>query len=188
MKPPALEIIVFVTGVTAATVAGVAAYRWYGMYGVGPAGSGFSREWDSSLKTYRLVHESVISRGVLRRIFNVDGELIQVELDRDGDGNPEESVKYAGGQAVAIGFSRANNGVIDAWVYRDEEGRPLRIEMSTRERNRIDRWEIYSHGVLVRVDLDTDGNGERDRWETYEAGRFTGTVIDANEDGKPDTR
>ena len=161
MKPSTLETTVFAAGLAAAVIVGVTAYSRHGMYGDGPGGSGFSRERDPVSGVSLLVHESMTSEGRLRRIFGPGRVPIEAELDRDDDGNVEECVRIVNGQ-MGVGFSLANDGIIDAWVFRDANGQPTRIEVSTKRNHRVDRWEYYTDGVLTRV------------------------AVDANEDGKPD--
>ena len=185
MRPSALETVVFATGLAAAVVVGVVAYDRYGMYGDGPRGPGFRRTWDAYTNTYRLEHEAVTADGRVRRVFAADGNVVEFEIDREDDGRVDESFRIVNGLA-GLGFSRAGGGVIDAWRFSDANGQTVRVEISTRQDGRIDRWEHYTDGALTRADLDTNGNGKRDRWETYEDGLLTGTVIDANEDGRPD--
>jgi hypothetical protein len=90
------------------------------------------------------------------------GALIEVELDRDDDGHVEECVKLVNGQIAGVGFSTAQDGIIDAWAYRDAEGQISRIEISTRRDHIVERWEHYTNGVLTRVQVDADGDGKPD--------------------------
>lgn len=161
MKPSAPETAVFAVGLATAVIVGVTAYSLHGMYGDGPGGSGFSRERDPVSDVSLLVHESMTSEGRLRRIFGPGRALVEVELDRDDDGNVEECVRIVNGQ-MGVGVSLANDGIIDAWVYRDVNGQVTRVEVSTKRNHRVDRWEYYTGGVLTRV------------------------AVDANEDGRPD--
>lgn len=157
-----LETMIFAGGLVAAVVTGLAAYNRYGMYGNGPGGPGFAREKDLVSGAYRLVHETMTTEGRLRRIFDAGGQVAEAEIDRDGDGNVEECVKFVNGQVAGIGFSSNQDGIIDAWVYRDANGQVSRIEISTQKDHRVDRWEFYTNGVLTRVAVDTDGDGKPD--------------------------
>lgn len=158
----ALETVIFTAGLIASIAIGVAAYSRYGMYGNGPGGPGFAREKDLVSGAYRLVHETMTTEGRLRRIFDAGGQVAEAEIDRDGDGNVEECVKFVNGQVAGIGFSSNQDGIIDAWVYRDANGQVSRIEISTQKDHRVDRWEFYTNGVLTRVAVDTDGDGKPD--------------------------
>ena len=162
MKPSALETTVFTVGLSAAVIVGVFSYNRYGMYGDGPGGSGFSRERDPVSGTSLLVHETMTSEGRLRRIFGPGRTLLEVELDKDNDGNVEECVKVVNGQIAGVGFSTAKDGIIDAWVYRDANGQVSRIEISTKRNHRVDRWEYYTNDVLTRVAVDADEDGKPD--------------------------
>lgn len=161
MKPSTLETSVFTVGLAAAVVVGVTAYGRHGMYGDGPGGPGFSRERDPVSGAYLLVHETMTREGQLRRIFGPGRALLEAEVDRDNDGNVEECVRIVNGQ-VGVGASLRNDGIIDAWVFRDANGQPVRIEVSTKRNHQVDRWEYYKDGALTRV------------------------AVDANEDGRPD--
>jgi len=159
---PLLEIVVFAAGLAASAAVGIAAYDRYGMYGDGPEGAGYRREEDPVSGQSRLVHETMTREGRLRRILGSNGAVVEIELDRDADGNVEECVKLVRGQVAGIGFSSARDGIIDAWAYRDANGQLTRIEVSTKKDHRVDRWEYYTNGALTRVEVDTNGDGTPD--------------------------
>ena len=159
---PRLEVLIFVTGLVASIAVGVVAYDRHGMYGDGPGGAGFSRAADPVSGASLLVHETMTREGRLKRIFGPGGALLEVELDKDDDGNVEECVKVVNGLIAGVGFSRAGDGIIDAWVYRDADGQVARIEISTKRNHRVDRWEYYKDGVLTRVAVDADEDGKPD--------------------------
>jgi hypothetical protein len=159
---PPLETLIFTAGLIVSIAIGITAYNRYGMYGDGPGGPGFSREKDPVSGASRLVHETMTSEGRLRRIFGPGRAVVEIELDKDDDGNVEECVKLVNGQIAGIGFSTAQDGIIDAWAYRDADGQISRIEISTKRNHIVDRWEHYTNGVLTRVQVDADGDGKPD--------------------------
>jgi hypothetical protein len=181
------SIAVFIVGLAAAAWSSVATYRAIGLYG-GPIATGFHREWDPQAKKYMLVHETTTKAGAhIRRVYADDlREVLQTDLTGGKVGSEMSLALAADGRAQRVGFSSANDNVIDAWSTTDPKTGVMKVEMSTKRDGKIDRWERYEKGVLVRVDLDTNGNGKPDRWMTYEDGILMDTFIDANEDGKPD--
>jgi hypothetical protein len=181
-----VSVAVFVVGLAAAVWSGVATYRAVGLYG-GPIATGFHREWDPQTKKYLLVHETTtLQGGHIRRVYADDLRAV-LQTDSSGNIGPEMALALkADGNSRRVGFSSANDNIIDAWSTTDPKTGVMKVEMSTKRNGIIDRWERYEKGVLVRVDLDTNGNGKPDRWMTYEDGILTDTFIDANEDGKPD--
>lgn len=161
MKPPSIEMAVFAAGLVAAVAVGVVAYDRHGLYGDGPGGSGYSRTTDPVSGASLLVHETMTSEGRLRRIFGPERAPIEIELDKDGDGNVEECVRIVNGQ-MGLGVSLAGDGIIDAWLFRDADGQPIRVELSTKRNHRVDRWEFYKDGALTRIALDADEDGKPD--------------------------
>jgi hypothetical protein len=161
MKPTVIETTVFAAGLAAAIAVGAAAYGRYGMYGDGPGGAGFTREHDPASGVSRLVQETMTREGRLRRVFGPRRTVVEADLDRDDDGNVDECVRIVDGQ-TGVGVSLARNGVIDAWVFRDASGQPVRIEVSTKRNHRVDRWEYYTDGVVTRVAVDVNEDGKPD--------------------------
>lgn len=170
------------TGLVAAAASGVATYRAVGLYG-GPILTGFHREWNPQTRRHDLVHETTMKSGVrVRRVMTDELRDEQTTLGGAAVKNVLPNVDSNG----RVGFSTANDGVIDAWAVGDPKGQTTRIEVSTKRDGKVDRWEQYVKGQLVRVDLDTNGNGKADRWTTYEEGILMDTFLDADEDGRPD--
>jgi hypothetical protein len=184
-KPSLVALVVFVAGLGGAGAAGVATYREVGLYG-GPFASGFFREWDPVTRRRQLVHEHVTASGTrVRQLYADELKLQRTDISAGRVTMQVESVSGSGGVTGRVGFSLANDGVIDAWATSDPKGL-TRIEISTRRNGRVDRWEVYDKKRLLRVDLDTNGNGKPDRWMTYQDGIPIETFIDADEDGQPD--
>lgn len=182
-RPSLVALVVFVAGLGGAVAAGVATYREVGLYG-GPFTSGFFREWDPVTRRRQLVHEHVTKSGTRVRQLFADGLTVQ-RTDITAGRFTMQIDAPSGGVTGRVGFSLANDGVIDAWATSDPKGL-TRVEVSTRRNGRVDRWEVYEQKRLLRVDLDTDGNGKPDRWMTYQDGIQMDTFIDADEDGQPD--
>lgn len=181
--PPVLSSIVFITGLGAAVVSGVWTYREVGLYG-GPILTGFHREWNPQTGRYQLVHETTNKAGLhIRRLLSDIMELQQTDIS-GAEASQVLGTLIDSGRRIA--FSTRNDGVIDAFVTRDQSVHTARVEVSTKRNGRIDRWEQYRSEQLIRVDLDTDGNGKPDKWMTYEAGILMDTFVDANEDGQAD--
>lgn len=176
-------MLVFVTGLAAAIAAGMATYRELGLYG-GPVLTGFHREWNQQTRKPQLIHEMTTRAGLrVRRVLNDDLTVERTVLSGETVGVAAEQLV---GRGARVAFSTRNDGVMDAWIIRDEKGQTARVEMSTTRDGKIDRWEQYAGGQLVRVDLDLNGNGKPDQWLTYEDGILMDTFIDGNEDGRPD--
>jgi hypothetical protein len=182
----ALQWIVLVAGIAGASAAGVATYREVGLYG-GPVASGFFREWDPATARWQLIHYQVAPSGErIRRVHSDDLAVKRMDLDIAGGTVAIEAKPGAGLTFDRVGFSVANDGVIDAWVTRDPKTGLNRVEVSTKRNGKIDRWEYYEKNILLKVELDTNGNGKPDRWMTYQDGIQMETILDANEDGEPD--
>jgi hypothetical protein len=186
MRLSFLEVAIFTLGLVAAAAASVFAYRTVGLYGDGAFAGGYHRERDPDTGKWLLLRDVVTANGLVRSVMDERKAVKEVRVDTDGDGVVETRVKVDAGNLAGVGFSLANDGVIDAWAYRDAANQLVRIEVSTKRNGKIDRWEHYTNNQMVRVEIDTNGNGRADRWQTYDAGILIDTVLDANEDGQPD--
>jgi hypothetical protein len=115
--------------------------------------------------------------------------ILRIEIDQNEDGKIDRWEYYGPGKVLErVGFSRAQNGIEDAWQYFDRFGAMTRIEMSsTRGKNGplIDRIEYYEHGVVVRAEEDTDHDGAIDKWETYDGDRLAAVAFDDQHRGIP---
>ena len=126
------------------------------------------------------------------RVSLDENREIRVPRDLDGDGAADRWDYYAdarqleSGAVERAGFSLAGDGIVDAWAFHDEQGRIIRVEVSTRRDGVVDRWEHYRGGALVRVETDADRDGRVDHWSTYRRGILQTTVSDADGDGFPD--
>lgn len=201
------EFALVVAGLIAAVASGVIAYRAVGPYADGPINVGLYRTQDPETGTPLVYRQVRQTDGALRRYLFDDGSrtLKQIQVIRMIDGKVETVGLHmgddglrrvdAGGHTVErdatsgiskVGFSVRNNNVIDAWAYRDVEGRLMKIEVSRRQDGQIDRWEYYEDDQLGRVEEDDNRDGKPDRWLTFEAGILVSEARDRDGDGKPD--
>jgi hypothetical protein len=129
----------------------------------------------------------------------MDGaRAVRSRLDTNEDGKIDRWEEYdENGGLAKVGFSRADTGKADAWVFAGPDGKVSRIEISSAgDERRIDRWEYYDpgqagsdgRGALVRAEEDTTGDGRPDKWETYEQGAVRTVMFDENGNGRPDRR
>jgi hypothetical protein len=128
----------------------------------------------------------------------MDGaRALRSRVDRDGDGRVDRWEYYDDRQRlVKVGFSRAADGVADAWAFSAPDGTIQRIEISSRQNEQqIDRIEYYEAGssidrpgTLVRADVDANRDGRIDRWETFAGGELHTIAYDENGDGVADRR
>jgi hypothetical protein len=128
--------------------------------------------------------------GKFDTVSYMDGTLIvRIEIDRDEDGKVDRWEYYGPGQKLEkVGFSRANDGIEDAWSIIDANGQVARIEIATKRDGRANRFEYYKDNALTRVEEDTDGDGRVDKWETYEGQRLASVAFDVRHRGTPDRR
>ena len=138
--------------------------------------------------------------GTIESISHMDGtRIVRIELDLDENGKTDRWDFYRPDrQLEKIGFSRLNDGVMDARVFYQAEGGLARIEVSTRRDGRFDRTEFYRDGVLDRTADDTNGDGQPDKWETYRplpnagpgepAYAITSSAFDDTGSGRPERR
>ena len=99
----------------------------------------------------------------------MDGTRIhRIELDLDENGKAERWDFYREDRTLEkVGFSRRNDGVMDAQAFYDSRGSVERMLISTRRDGQFDRTEFYEAGVLTRSEDDSNGDGRADKWETY---------------------
>ena len=210
------ESVVLVAGLLLAVLSGVAAYRTVGPYSDGPFGAGFRRIPADSDGGSILVHDSSTGTDAVRAVIDertgrvvelriVSGDTasathlhlddsggVRIPRDLNGDGITdrwdywEDVGRIGSGVADRVGFSLAGDEIVDSWVFHDEQGQVIRVEVSTARDGIVDRWEHYSGGDLVRVETDTDRDGRIDSWSTYRNGILTTTTSDTDGDGLPD--
>jgi hypothetical protein len=212
-RPPTADIVIFVVGLIAAAAAGVIAYRIVGPYGDGPLNMNLYRTTDPEtgkaliyrrvrradgsevryvvddasrqLREIQVANPSKGGSGSMGLRFE-KGKLAGIDRhDAEGRTNLRDYFNDPSGLAK-VGFSLTNNGVIDAWAYRDKKGTIVKVEVSRGQDGKVDRWEYYDKGQLARVEEDDNHDGKIDRWVVYDAGIQIDEVLDRNHDGKPD--
>jgi hypothetical protein len=115
--------------------------------------------------------------------------ILRIEIDQNEDGRIDRWEYYGADQKLEkVGFSRAQDGIEDAWSFFDTAGATERIEISTRRNHKVDRIEHYEKGTLVRAEEDGDGDGRFDKWETYDGARLASVAFDTLHHGTPDRR
>ena len=71
--------------------------------------------------------------------------ILRIEIDQNEDGKIDRWEYYGPGQKLEnVGFSRAQDGIEDAWQYFDRAGAITRVEMASTLRTRTDRASIAS--------------------------------------------
>jgi hypothetical protein len=137
--------------------------------------------------------------GAIDTLSYMDGtRILRIELDLDENGHVERWDFYgAEGELEKVGFSRLNDGVMDAQAFYTPSGELARMEVSTKRDGTFDRIELYVDGVLTRSSEDTNGDGRPDKWDEYRplasAGAqaeyaVTATAFDDSGSGRPERR
>jgi hypothetical protein len=99
----------------------------------------------------------------------MDGAVaLRTELDTDENGKVDRWDFYSADHSVdRVGFSRLNDGVMDAQAFYAPDGTLLRMELSSARDGRFDRVEYYENGLLTRSTEDTNGDNRPDKWDTF---------------------
>lgn len=144
---------------------------------------------ESTGRLQRLNYDSD-KNGKIDTVSFMDGaRVLRIQIDKDEDGKVERWEYYDADQKLEkVGFSRAADGIEDAWSFAGPDGKIVRIDISTARDGKIARSEHYEQDVLVRAEEDGDGDGRMDKWETYEAGRLVSVAFDTAKRGTPDRR
>jgi hypothetical protein len=120
----------------------------------------------------QLVSDSDGDGKIDTRAFMNGKRLERIEIDRNGDGQPDRFEHYIqapperAAEAAATGGAEVDrvdeaNGS-DARITRREfyeRGLLRRVEEDSDADGHVDRWEHFEHGVLARIDLDLKGLG-----------------------------
>ena len=118
-------------------------------------------------------------------IFRANGDVTREVFDEDFDGRPDRTLIYdpASHEVVAIEEDSDHDGKIDTWTAL-QKGQVQRRRIDSDGDGQVDIWESYRDGQLVRIERDTNGDGFRDRISTYEHGRLVREDEDDDGDGR----
>lgn len=135
------------------------------------------------------------------------------KVDVNGDGKADIIHVMSGSHEACRIVDLNMDGVIDAVIYYDDQGRERRresdfdrdgradeisvfeggaLKLKLRETNfdnKIDTWDHYEGGRLAKRERDSDGDGIVDQWWTFnnpQNPRCAIVASDRNADGKPD--
>jgi hypothetical protein len=149
-----------------------------------------SPEYDKNTGKLRLLKYDANGNGKIDTWSYMDGaRVVRIEIDQDEDGKIDRWEYYDVNQHLEkVGFSRANDGVEDAWSFAGPDGSIARIDVSTRRDGKVTRVEHYEHDRLVSAEEDSDGDGAMDKWETYDGDRLASVAFDTAHHGRPDRR
>ena len=118
-------------------------------------------------------------------IFRANGDVAREVFDEDFDGRPDRTLIYdpTSHEVVAIEEDSDHDGQVDTWTA-FQKGQVLRRRIDSNGDGQVDTWESYRDGQLVRIERDTDGDGFRDRISYYEQGRLAREEEDDDGDGR----
>ena len=152
--------------------------------------AGIAPVYDEKTGRLQRLNYDADKNGRVDTVSFMDGaRIVRIEIDKDEDGRVDRWEYYGADQKLEkVGFSRAGDGVEDAWSYAAPDGRITRIEIATARDGRVTRIEHYRDDIVVRAEEDGDGDGRMDKWEAYESGRLTSVAFDTVHRGKPDRR
>jgi hypothetical protein len=147
-------------------------------------------EYNKTTGRLQLLKYDADSDGTPDTFSYMDGaRVVRIEIDKNEDGKIERWEYYDANQKLEkVGFSRANDGVEDAWSYLGPDGQLSRIEISTQRNGKVSRIERYQQGKLTSAEEDTDADGKIDKWETYEGERLASVAFDTAHRGAADRR
>jgi hypothetical protein len=128
--------------------------------------------------------------GKIDTVSHMDGaRVLRIDIDSDEDGRVERWEYYRADQTVEkVGFSRASDGVEDAWSFAGSDGSVVRVEISMRRDGKVTRVEHYERSELAAAEEDSDGDGRMDRWERYQGERLVSVAFDTAHRGSADRR
>ena len=156
----------------------------------------------------------LLARGPHTPIWGADGQLVRIEYDRNGDGQPDQIAHHDGarlpalveddddfdgetdrwaeydaaGRLERVGVSRSGGQTPDMWIYPDAQGNPRRRAYDDDGDGDIERAEVLSNGRIVQVEVDSDEDGKIDRWQIWDGDRLERESLDTDADGRPDRR
>ena len=106
-----------------------------------------------------------------------------LELDRNGDGKPDQWYEVSDGRVVALRLDRNYDGQVDYVVEYDGDNRKVREEMDFNYDGRMDDFYFFENGQLVRQEVDTNFDGRVDLWVTLEGQYIRSYDMDRDFDG-----
>lgn len=156
----------------------------------------------------------LLARGPHTPIWGTDGQLIRIEYDRNGDGQPDQVAHHNGarlpslveddddfdgrtdrwaeydaaGRLERVGVSRSGEQKPDMWIYPDAQGNPKRRAYDDDGDGDVERAEVLSNGRIVQVEVDSDQDGKIDRWQIWDGDKLQSESLDTDADGRPDRR
>ena len=102
--------------------------------------------------------------------FTMDGdEVVEMEMDRDYDGNVDYAVRYNGNTEVAFEkYDFNHDGRMDDFYYYDEDGLLSRQEIDSNFDDKIDIWVYLYQGMYIKkFERDVDYDGKIDLIKEY---------------------
>ena len=165
----------------------------------GPSGERPAATYDPETGRLKTLSADANGNGQNDTMSYMDGtRILRIELDLDENGHVERWDFYRpDGGLEKVGFSRQNDGVMDAQAFYGPGGALARMEVSTRRDGTFDRTELYEGGLLKRSADDTDGDGRPDKWDEYARHggggaapeyAVTSTSFDDSGSGRPERR
>ena len=139
--------------------------------------------------------------GATTPVYNKNtGRLEQIVSDRNRDGRIETRAYMDGAQLQRIEIDRDGDGQPDRWEYylpapagtnAAPSSQPAQIERAEEANDatrKVSRREFYANGAIVKVEEDTNADGRVDKWESYEGGVLRQVDLDLQGKGFPDRR
>jgi hypothetical protein len=99
-------------------------------------------------------------------VAEADGTVVEKREDKDGDGQPDVTVKYQGGKPVELVQSGGGERVAARY---DAEGNVAEEERDTDGDGRFDAWISFAGGKPVREARDTNRDGRPDVLTSFDA-------------------
>jgi hypothetical protein len=106
--------------------------------------------------------------------------------DANKDGRPELVQVMDGKHEDCRAVDLNMDGIIDVFVYFDDQGRQRRRESGFDRDNRPDEISHFQSGVITRKERETNNDGNIDTWDYYQGGRLVREERDSNGDGYVD--
>jgi hypothetical protein len=155
--------------------------------------------YDAKTGRLQTLRADANKNGTIDTVSYMEGtRILRIELDLDENGHVERWDFYGPeGELGKVGFSRLNDGVMDAQAFYTPSGELTRMDVSTRRDGIFDRTELYAAGVLTESSEDTNGDGRPDKWDAYRRLASSGaqpeyavtsTAFDDSGSGRPERR